>query len=108
MINEEILAGNRLLAEFMNCEYDDISETYDIGILKLVEPQAFGDEQFSSLLHDYELDYHCSWDWLIPCIGKISNQYEEPEELDNLKYALLCNDIKTAWNFVVDYIKSKS
>lgn len=26
-------------------------------------------------------EYHSSWNWLMPVIGKISNQCEEPEEL---------------------------
>lgn len=85
MTSKEILEGNRLLAEFMDCEYDDISETYDTGILKLVEPYACGDDQFSSLLHDYELDYHCSWDWLMPVVEKIRTL----EVVTNVNYNII-------------------
>lgn len=40
----------------------------------------------------------------MPCIGKISDVCEEPEELDGLKYALLTNNIEEAWKFVVNYL----
>lgn len=53
-----------------------------------------------------ELKFHYSWDWLMPCIGKISNQCEEPEELDDLKYALLTDNIEEAYIFVTSYIES--
>jgi hypothetical protein len=42
----------------------------------------------------------------MPVIGKISNQCEEPEELDNLKYALLTDNIEEAYIFVTSYIES--
>ena len=50
--------------------------------------------------------YANSWERLMPVVGKISKECEEPEELDGLKYALLCDDINTAYEFVVDYIQS--
>lgn len=49
--------------------------------------------------------YDEDWNELMPVIGKISGGCEEPEELDGLKYALLCNDIDTAYDYVVDYIQ---
>lgn len=52
------------------------------------------------------LHFYLSWDSLMPVVGKISNSCEEPEELDELKYALLSNDIDTAYKFVLDYIKN--
>jgi len=48
--------------------------------------------------------YSTSWDWLMPVVGKISTECENPDELDPLKHALLCNDIDTAYDFVVDYL----
>lgn len=48
--------------------------------------------------------YHCNWNELMPVIGKISNSCEEPEELDDLKYALLTNNIDEAYKFVVSYL----
>ena len=44
----------------------------------------------------------------MPVVGKISSNCEEPEELDGLKYALLSDDIETAWEFIVDRLKFKT
>lgn len=49
--------------------------------------------------------YHESWDWLMPVVGVISSQCEEPEELDDLRMALLCADIDTAYSEVIRCIK---
>ena len=122
------LEGNKLIAEFMGHKfygkYDDYAipstmyniassnmsnyvETFNIDTdwddEKSVEYRIKTGGYFYAISAD-NLKYHSSWDWLMPCIGKISNICEEPEELDGLKYALLCNDIETAWNFVVDYL----
>lgn len=110
MTQEEILQGNRLIAEFMDCEYDDISETYDTGILKLVEPEAYGDEQFSSLLYDYELDYHSSWDWLMPCIKKCLDINEEElddweKQYENINDTLYQVEISQTYQAVIEFIK---
>ena len=51
------------------------------------------------------LKFHSSWDWLMVPIGIMSNRCEEPEILDDLRMALLCNDINTAFNEVVDLIE---
>ena len=110
MTKEEILEGNKLIAEFMG--YKQTSSDKDFSFFE--HPDGKGIVLQSH--HDYKrfdnhglmelrgFVFHRSWDWLMPCIGKISNECEEPEELDELKYALLCNDIETAWKFVVNYL----
>lgn len=80
MTKEEIIEGNKLIDEF--------NEFY-------LKNLGFSDT---------ELNYNTSWDCLMPCIGKISNECEEPDELDNLKYALLTNNIEEAWKFVTNYL----
>jgi len=104
---KEIIEGNKIIAEFMGGKYDK-DTTFPIHpddiwlpVHGIVNATNIGYGRGRTIL------YHSSWDWLIPCIGKISHQCEEPEELDNLKYALLCDDINTAWKFVVDYLKNK-
>lgn len=87
--------GNKLIAEFMGLSY----------CVKHMYTGWYKNHEHNHRICDYDgLKYHSSWDWLMPAIGKISNQCEEPEELDGLKYALLCDDINTAWVFVVDYL----
>ena len=103
----ETTEGNKLIAEFMGSSF----KTYKKGHIRKdsVTVCYFDDgmSPFSGGVSIENLKYHSSWDWLMPCIGKISNKCEEPEELDGLKYALLCCDIDTAYNFVVDYLENK-
>lgn len=89
-MNKEILEGNKLIAEFM---------TKDPGVLS---------RDFKKAGTLESMQYHKSWDWLMPVVGKISSNCEEPEELDGLKYALLSDDIETAWEFIVDRLKFKT
>jgi len=53
---------------------------------------------------DWWLYYDTKWDWLMPCIAKITNECKQPEKLNNLKDALLANDINNAYKFVVNYL----
>ena len=77
---ENIIENNKLIAEFLNWEFDDLSETFETPFLKLVEPQAFGDEQFSCKLQDFELEFHSDWNWLMRVVEKIE---KIPEKNDN-------------------------
>lgn len=74
---ENIIENNKIIAEFLDWEFDDLSETFETPFLKLVEPQAFGDEQFSCKLQDFELDFHTDWNWLMSVVEKIENLQDE-------------------------------
>ena len=76
---ENIIENNKIIAEFLNWEFDDLSETFETPFLKLVEPQAFGDEQFSCKLQDFELEFHSDWNWLMEVVEKIENLSKEGE-----------------------------
>lgn len=110
MTQEQIIEGNKLIAEFMGaCNKQTapcIIKAYvqDDEVWFHVEIEPTKEKRASYKLA--ELLYHSSWNWLMPVIGKISENCEEPEELDSLKYALLCDDINTAWSFVVDYLSN--
>ena len=68
-----IIENNKLIAEFLDWEFDDLSETFETTFLKLVEPQAFGDEQFSCKLQVFELDFNSDWNWLMEVVEKIES-----------------------------------
>ena len=74
---ENIIENNKIIAEFLDWEFDDLSETFETPFLKLVEPQAFGDEQFSCKLQDFELEFHSDWNWLMSVVEKIENLQDE-------------------------------
>ena len=115
---DNIIENNKLIAEFLNWEFDDLSETFETPFLKLVEPQAFGDEQFSCKLQDFELEFHIDWSWLMQVVNKIENMgndvlitsnyvqitYNEGENFINLE---LKGNImlETVYNACVEFIK---
>ena len=76
---DNIIENNKLIAEFLNWEFDDLSETFETPFLKLVDPHAFGDEQFSCKLQDFELEFHIDWSWLMQVVEKIENLSKEGE-----------------------------
>ncbi len=107
MKQEEIIENNKLIAEFMGIEERDMVFLFPVNLGKLFySPNSCYNSKDEDCfeLELAGLNYHNSWDWLMPCIGKISNQCEEPEELDNLKYALLTNNIEEAYRFVINYL----
>ena len=65
--------NNKIIAEFLKWDFDELSETFETPFLKLVEPQAFGDEQFSCKLQDFELDFNNDWNWLMAVVDKIES-----------------------------------
>ena len=97
MEKEIIKENNKLIGEFMG---DIFKTNFTVGSDLVPE----GWLRKLDNMHYGNLKYHSSWDWLMPCIGKISDLCEEPEELDGLKYALLTNNIEEAWKFVVNYL----
>lgn len=65
--------NNKIIAEFLDWEFDDLSETFETPFLKLVKLQAFGDEQFSCKLKSFELEFHSDWNWLMEVVEKIES-----------------------------------
>jgi hypothetical protein len=110
MTVQEIINGNELIAEFMGCQlisYPTAIKSPFHGRDIWWSPTSSNGKTRTFWCIKGDEFYLESWDWLMPCIGKISNECEEPEELDRLKYALLTNNIEEAWIFVVDYLKDK-
>ena len=71
------IENNKLIAEFLNWEFDDLSETFETPFLILVEPHAFGDEQFSCKLHDFELKFHLDRNWLMLVVEEIKDYHDK-------------------------------
>ena len=96
MTPQEIIKGNKLIAEFMGILYGLKLNSLDLPTseskCRIHRYDSIDDD--TEGLHINHTKFHSSWDWLMPVIGKISSQCEEPEELDNLKYALLTNNIE--------------
>ena len=56
-----------------------------------------------------ELQYHTSWDWLIPVVREVQARYEVDKgieiDYDELQHAVMDNDIERVYEEVVELIK---
>jgi hypothetical protein len=81
------MKDNKLIAEFMGVDYVDI-DTY--------------------LENNKELQYHTSWDWLMPVANEIIKSRDEQNadwDLTDLNYALCTTNIEYVYKAVVEFIK---
>ncbi len=87
MNNEEILNGNKLIAEFMGEEVtqDGKWKSKHNGVM--------------------EFCYHTSWDWLKPVINEIGKyKLAHPVESDKVSQMKIIAEILPAWGKVVEFI----
>jgi hypothetical protein len=101
-----ILENNRLIAEFMGLLKGTHSGLPPYWVIP-TEDNCQGEAvMLHELIKEEDLKYHSSWDWLMPVVGKITSTNEEPEELDNLRVALLCADLQTAFSEVCNILSN--
>ena len=92
------MEGNKLIAEFMGLKEHEGSyylPLYNSG----------------DWVPDVELDYHTSWDWLMPVANEIIKSRDEQNtswNLNNLKYALGTTNIEYVYKAVVEFIKNQN
>ena len=81
------MENNKRIAEFMGVDYVDI-DTY--------------------LENNKELQYHTSWEWLMPVANEIIKSRDEQNadwDLTDLNYALCTTNIEYVYKAVVEFIK---
>ena len=99
------MEDNKLIAEFMGAEKTHI-QSGKIGDIYCPVPSKNGSEYAD------KLQYHKSWDWLMPVIEKcLVGEAEQSEEISNTTikniYEGICNqDISFAYKSVVEFIKN--
>ena len=89
------MESNTLIAEFMGC-------THLVYTLKTSQYQI---SQGTFELD--ELQYHNSWNWLMPVANEIIKSRDEQNadwDLTNLKYALQTTNIEYVYKAVVEFI----
>ena len=106
MSNEEILAGNQLLAEFMG------------GVLDSPQSKYYYFPEKGR--YETELKYHSSWDWLMSVVEKIEslgfdvkikgiacsiNRLCEDETIIQFVLGDRARKIELVWSVVLDFIK---
>lgn len=87
MNNKEILEGNKLIAEFMGGKYDK-DTTFPIHSDDIWLP-IYGIVNYKTINNGKIIEYHQSWDWLMPVvekclIGEAENGYDYTKLYDAL------------------------
>lgn len=118
MTEEQILDGNKLIAEFMGAKYDK-DTSFPIHPDDLWLP-IHGICNFKTIKigKGKILLYHKSWDWLMPVVEKIENlkfeysYYKGRAIITDLGFQNMMNDIafsgsriEATWLAVVEFIK---
>ena len=70
---------NKLIAEFMGVE-EAYNPNGNDWVLKTTTPDAYGDTDILESCKDNELQYHSSWDWLMPVVEKIECTKTDDED----------------------------
>jgi len=88
------MKDNKLIAEFMGYVYDDD---------RFFMEDSEGVRLYENLPH--ELQYHTSWDWLMPVVEKCYHNGADENEVGDITHALLDSDIDHTHRAVVEFIK---
>ena len=98
--------NNKLIAEFMGGEYVDeylIEFKNFYSVKEIIEGEFVKTNCFDS---DNELQYHKSWDWLMPVVSKCRVQSNaEDSHWEAIYYSLEGCDIDVTHHAVVEFIK---
>ena len=91
--------ANKLIAEFMGWKRGKNEET-NTNQYFLAQPEHW------YLKDENELEYHTSWDWLIPVVSKCRVQSNsEDSHWEAIYYSLEGCDLDVTYNAVVEFIK---
>ena len=97
------MKDNKLIADFMGVQYKS-----DEDYIKTLEEMQLHNIGYDQGYMESQLNYHESWDWLMPVVGKITrdekyweNEYRE-YLMDIIPYAI----IEDVYDAVVGFIKN--
>ena len=79
------MKSNKLIAEFMGVDYVDV-DTY--------------------LENNKELQYHTSWDWLMPVVSKCFKTGDDTHQWDNIMDTMFTCDISIVYAQIVEFINN--
>jgi hypothetical protein len=96
---------NKLIAEFMGIE-EAYNPNGNDWVLKKTTPDVNGDTDILESCKGNELQYHTSWDRLMPVVQKIEQDCEGvPQYMLNIS---LYSDINEVYNAVIEFIKNQN
>lgn len=95
MSEQEILEGNKLIAEFMGI--------YNSQLLLNIN-ENIGSQYIPYLGDDYisNLKFHSSWDWLMPVVEKIENDLQDSFNVDIINKNQ-CEIVRNGNEFICGY-----
>lgn len=134
MTQEEILEGNKLIAEWLGYEIDSLAEEDEperYYVYDHIECIADGvdywetfDQDWTSWLYPDQMKFHSDWNWLMPVVEKIIKEYmtdyynEYDMGIPNSYYVAIGSDgkyssqgisknslIEATWLSVIEFIK---
>lgn len=79
MTNEEIIEGNKLIAEFMGGKFRKSKDKNTLN-------KYFDLKDKGYFYYENEIRYHTSWDWIMPVLEKI----EQIGCIIEISYSLVC------------------
>ena len=100
----KVLGYNKFIAEFMGGKYDKL---HDCTIFKINESPIKGETWIAI----NRLEYHSSWDWLMPVVGKIQNMDDPPKETQGwyayygMEPFLSMANIEKVYHYVIEFIE---
>ncbi len=106
MTNEQILEGNKLIAEFMGYKEGFPHEIDFVGIqtvegYRIPEHDNNFRDDHDAHINDWaieDLKYHTSWDWLMPVVvEKICLDLEYPFDISEIRSRIFCDLRNLEW-----------
>ena len=122
MSEQEIIEGNRLIAEWLGYEIDPLAEEDEpirYYVDDHIECVADGidywetfEEDWTSWLYPEQMKFHSSWDWLMPVIDKIEAEYYNSHMSEwvydkclGVDFCILRYSLQEAYKQVIEFIK---
>jgi len=98
---------NKLIAEFMGFPkqqdaVDDRTIAYYVGESILWTDNTDNENEYD-VFHPDDMQFHTSWDWLMPVIEEIDHLQFEP--IESIEKALFTRSIRDTHKAVVEFIK---
>ena len=88
--------NNKMIAEFMGMT----AHHQDKGCMIFMTPQGHND-----IVYVNDLEYHTSWDWLMPVVEKIENYLSDNVgKVGYFDECLSSNNLEVRYNAVVEFI----
>lgn len=106
MNKQQIYKQSKLISEFMGFQtltdaVDDRTLAYYVG--DVIKADNSDNENEDDVFHLDDMQFHTSWDWLMPVIEEIDHlQYET---IDSIENALATRSIKDTYEAIVEFIK---